>query len=110
MPGRTAGAPSSAVLLAALGWLIVRGGLRLPVRAFFGATSVVLAGLAVVLAGKGIAALQEAGVVPVSPIEAPALPLVGLYPSAQGIALQAALLVVVVAGFLLTYRSARRAA
>ena len=101
---------AAAALLALLGWLIVRGGLRLPLGAFFGATSAVLAALAVVLAGKGIAALQEAGVVPVSPIEAPALPLVGLYPSAQGVALQAALLVVVAAGFFLTYRSARRAA
>ena len=101
---------AAAALLALLGWLIVRGGLRLPLRAFFGATSAVLAALAVVLAGKGIAALQEAGVVPVGPIEAPALPLVGLYPSAQGVALQAALLVVVAAGFFLTYRSARRAA
>jgi high-affinity iron transporter len=100
----------AAVLLAALGWLIVRGGLRLPLGAFFGVTSAALAALAVVLAGKGIAALQEAGIVPVSPIEAPALPLVGLYPSAQGVALQVALLVVVAAGFLWTYRSARRTA
>ena len=104
------GFASALVALAALGWVIVRGSARLPVGVFFGATSALLALLAVVFAGKGVAALQEAGVVPVSPVHGPALPVLGLYPSAQGLVLQAALMVTIAAGFALTHRAARRAA
>jgi high-affinity iron transporter len=94
-----AGLGTAAVALAILSWLIVRGGLRLPLGVFFGATSMVLAGLAVVLAGKGIAALQEAAVLAPHPIPAPRVPLIGLYPDLFGVMLQVALAVVVVAGF-----------
>ncbi len=104
------GFAAALVALAALGWVIVRGSVRLPVGVFFGATSALLALLAVVFAGKGVAALQEAGVVPVSPVHGPALPVLGLYPSAQGLVLQAALMVTIAAGFALTHRAARRAA
>jgi len=64
----------AAVVLGLLSWLIVRGSLRLPLGFFFGATSVVLAALAVVLAGKGIKALQEAAVLAPHPIAMPSLP------------------------------------
>jgi len=47
--------------LGLLAWLILRLGLRLPVGWFFGVGSALMAVLAVVLAGKGIAALQHAG-------------------------------------------------
>ena len=50
----------------------------------FGATSLLLALLAVVFVGKGIAALQEAGTLPVNPVNIPNLPAPGLYPSLQG--------------------------
>ena len=56
------GLAAAAVALVLLSWLIVRGSLRLPLGIFFGATSIVLAALAVVLAGKGIKALQEAAI------------------------------------------------
>ena len=68
--------------------------------------SALLALLAVALAGKGVAALQEAGMVPMSPIALPALPLVGFYPSLEGAALQAALVLVIALGFCL--RAPRR--
>jgi high-affinity iron transporter len=107
-PAALAGFATAAVALVGLGWLIVRGSLRLPLGPFFGAASVLLAVLAVALAGKGVAALQEAGMVPVSPIAVPALPLVGLYPSVQGAALQTALVLVIALGFLHANRSAWR--
>jgi high-affinity iron transporter len=52
-----AGLISAAVVLAVLGWLIFRDSVRLPLGLFFGATSWLLALLAVVFVGKGIAAL-----------------------------------------------------
>src|SRR5262245_39316697 len=103
------GLASAAVVLALLSWLIVRGSLRMRLGLFFGATSVVLAGLAVVLAGKGIKALQEAAVLAPHPISVPSMPLLGLYPDGIGLLLQLALVIVVVAGFTWRTRAVRRA-
>jgi high-affinity iron transporter len=103
------GLGAAAVVLALLSWLIVRGSLRLPLGLFFGATSVVLAGLAVVLAGKGIKALQEAAVLAPRPIAIPGVPLLGLYPDGIGLLLQLVLVVIVVAGFTWRTRALRRA-
>jgi high-affinity iron transporter len=98
-----AGLAAATVALAVLSWLIVRGSLRLPLGVFFGATSMALAALAIVLAGKGIAALQEAAILTPYPVGAPRLPLLGVYPDLLGLLLQAALAMLVVGGF--TWRS-----
>ena len=99
----------AAVVLAVLSLLILRGSLRLPLGTFFGATSVVLAALAVVLAGKGIKALQEAGVLAHHPIAAPSAPVLGVYPDGLGLMLQLALVLLLVAGFTWRTRVVRRA-
>ena len=103
------GLVASAVALALLSWLIVRGSLRLPLGFFFGATSLVLAALAVVLAGKGIKALQEAAVLAPHPIATPSVPLLGVYPDGLGLMLQLALVLLVAAGFTWRTRAMRRA-
>ena len=104
------GIASAAAMLALLSWLIVRGSLRLSLGVFFGATSIVLAALAIVLAGKGIKALQEAAVLPPHPIATPSVPLLGVYPDGLGLMLQLALVLLVVAGFTWRTRAMRRAA
>ena len=83
----------------ALAWLVLKAGLRLPVGWFFGGGSVLMALLAVVLAGKGIAALQEAGALPVGPLDLPAVPSLGLYPTWQGVLTQLAVVVLIVGAF-----------
>jgi high-affinity iron transporter len=103
------GLAAAAVVLGLLSWLIVRGSLHLPLGIFFGATSVVLAALAVVLAGKGIKALQEAGVLASHPIAAPSVPLLGVFPDGLGLLLQLALVLVLVGGFTWRTRAVRRA-
>jgi high-affinity iron transporter len=103
------GVLAGAAVLALLGWMVVRGGARLPLGVFFGAGSSLLALLAVVLAGKGIVALQEAGWLPVDPVSFPSLPLLGVYPNLQSLLLQAALVVLVAVGFAWTQYSMRRA-
>ena len=100
---------AGAVALAVLSWVIVRGIVRLPLGVFFGASSALIALLAVVLAGKGIAALQEAGWLPIHAVNFPSLPLLGVYPNLQGLLLQAALVLIIVAGFAYTQRAAARA-
>jgi high-affinity iron transporter len=97
---------SAAVALGILGWLIFRGSIRLPLGLFFGATSLLLALLAVVFVGKGIAALQEAGTLPVNPVNIPSLPALGLYPSLQGLVLQMLVVVAIASVFAYTrYRA-----
>jgi high-affinity iron transporter len=96
------GLTSAVAALAMLGWLIFRGSLRLPLGLFFGATSLLLALLAVVFVGKGIAALQEAGILPINPVNVPSIPALGLYPSLQGLVLQVLVVVVIASMFAYT--------
>ena len=94
-----AGFAAAVVGLALLAWLILKAGLRLPVGWFFGVGSILMAVLAVVLAGKGIAALQEAGALPVGPLDLPAIPSLGLYPTWQGLLTQVAVVLLIVGAF-----------
>ncbi len=80
-------------------------GLRMPTRPFFAITSAVLYYMAFVFAGKGIAELQAAGVIGVSPVEwAPRLPQFGVYPTVQTLALQGLLLALAVVAIIWTQR------
>jgi len=101
------GLAAAALALVALGWIIVRGSVRLPVGLFFGASSVLLGVLAVVFAGKGIAALEEAGWLPGHQVALPSFPLLGVYPNLLGLALQAVLVVGIAAGFAYVRHAAR---
>jgi high-affinity iron transporter len=96
----------AAVALVVLSWLIFKFSVRLPLRAFFAINSVLLYALAVVFAGKGIAALQEAGQLPVTSITFPTIDLLGIYPNLQALGLQAALILVAVAVVVLSRRKA----
>jgi high-affinity iron transporter len=97
-----------AAILVVVAWLIARFSVRLPLRMFFGVSSLLLAIMAVVFAGQGIAALQSAGKISSNPIAFPSIPLLGIYPNLQGLLLQIALVAVIVVGFLYT-RTGRRA-
>ncbi|MGH7367363.1 MAG: FTR1 family protein [Candidatus Rokuibacteriota bacterium] len=92
-----AGFAAAAVGLVGLGWLILKVGLWLPLGWFFGVGSILMALLAVVLAGKGIAALQEAGALPIEPLDLPSIPSLGVYPTWQGVLTQLALVLVILA-------------
>src|SRR5207245_10879244 len=61
---------------------------------FFAITSAMLYYMAFVFAGKGIADLQEAGLVKTTVVEwAPRIPVLGIYPTLQSLSLQALLVV-----------------
>ena len=104
-----AGIAAAAILLAATGWAILKYSVRLPLGPFFAATSGLLALLAVVFAGHGVAALQEAGFVDASPFGFIAVPVLGIHPTAQGLAMQGFALALVIAGYAATRFGARRA-
>ncbi|HKP33488.1 MAG TPA: FTR1 family protein, partial [Sphingomicrobium sp.] len=95
-----AGAAAGAFLLAVIAVLMLRFSRRLPIGKFFSYSSALIAVLAVVLAGKGIAALQEAGLIGVTPLEHfPRLAMLGLFPSVEPLAAQLVVLIALVVGF-----------
>src|SRR3546814_5806144 len=80
---------------------------RMPFGTFFAVSAALVAVLAVVLAGKGVAALQEAGWVPMAMFDGPRIDLLGIHPTVQGISVQLAVLAVLVIGFIWNTRNAR---
>ena len=95
-----AGAVTGAFLLAVIAVLMLRFSRRLPIGKFFTYSSALIAVLAVVLAGKGIAALQEAGLIGVIPLEHfPRISMLGLFPAVEPLAAQLVVLIALVVGF-----------
>ncbi|MDB5691180.1 MAG: iron permease [Alphaproteobacteria bacterium] len=83
------GALGGAAILGVIAWAMLQYSSRLPITAFFRYSSALIAVLAVVLAGKGIAAIQEAGLLNISPLASvPRIDLLGIYPSIQSIGAQ----------------------
>lgn len=71
------------VLLVGLYVGIQRYGVRIPLRPFFAVTGILLTILSVSFAGQGVAELQAAGWIPSTPINLPALPALGVFPTVQ---------------------------
>ena len=78
----------AAFTLVTLAWVILRFSVRLPLRLFFRINAALLYMLAVVFAGKGVAALQKTGSLQLTPIHFPEIGAIGVYPSMEGILLQ----------------------
>jgi high-affinity iron transporter len=80
----TAGIAVGGVALTLVYVAINRWGVRVPLRAFFGLTSAFLYYMAFVFAGKGIAELQEGGLVPTTILLGwPRYSALGIYPTAE---------------------------
>jgi len=85
---------SAILLLAVLAWLIMRYSVRLPLRQFFAITGGLMFVLAVIFAGKGISALQEAGIIMSTPVNFIRIDLLGVYPNLQGLLVQSGLIII----------------
>ncbi len=95
-----AGGVTGAVVLAGIAVAMLRYSQRLPIGKFFSYSSALVAVLTVVLAGKGVAALQEAGILGIRPLGGvPRISVLGLFPTLQTIAIQLAALVALLIGF-----------
>lgn len=90
---------AAVVLLAIIGWVLLRSSARMPIGKFFSFTSGFVAVLAVILIGKGVAALQEAGWVGVTPVSFPRIDMLGVLPTAETLGSQALILAILLAGF-----------
>lgn len=100
------GAGAAILALAVIAWALLSYSRRLPISQFFTYSSLLIAALAVVLAGKGVAALQEAGLLDIRPLASlPRIEILGVFPTWEGLAAQVATLALIVAGFWLAGRS-----
>lgn len=105
-----AGVIVGAAILAGIAWAMLRYSAKLPIAQFFRYSSILMAVLAVILAGKGIAAIQEAGLLGVTPVSfVPRIDWIGVQPSMQVLLAQVAALVALVIGFALNRRPAKAA-
>ena len=98
------------VVLVAVAFALLRFSARLPIGKFFSWSSMLVAVLAVVLTGKGIAALQEAGWISAHATHTPRIDLLGVFPSTQTLGAQMVVVIIILIGFFMNARSARKVA
>jgi len=92
--GLGAGLAAGAALLAVLYRVLRSASVRLPIQTFFKVSGLMLFGMAVVFAGKGVAELQSCGLIRVTPLAwlGRGLPALGVYPNVQTISIQGLLM------------------
>lgn len=104
-----AGAGAAIALLAVIASVMLRFSAKLPVSEFFKYSSALIAVLAIVLAGKGVAALQEAGLIDIAPLsQLPRIPVLGLFPTWESFGAQLLTVAVIAVGAWYNGRSANR--
>jgi high-affinity iron transporter len=87
------GFAAGVVVLVAATFAILKLGLRIPLKYFFGFTGTLLYIMAFIFAGTGINQLQAAGWLPATPVDfPPAVPVLGIYPTLETLAAQGLLL------------------
>lgn len=100
----TLGLAAGSLPLAGLFILMKYGSVRIPVTPFFAVTSALLYYLAFTFAGKGVLELQEAEWISSAKIEGfPTIGLLGIYPTWEGILLQAILAMALVTAIAYTF-------
>ncbi|WP_449498736.1 FTR1 family protein [Brevundimonas sp.] len=98
--GMLGGALVAIAILAAIAWALLSYSKRLPISRFFSLSSILMAGLSIVLVGKGVAALQEAGWLDVHPLAwIPRLEILGVYPTVEGVVVQLVTVGILAIGF-----------
>jgi high-affinity iron transporter len=105
-----AGLFAGTIALMGVAWVLLRSSRRLPVGTFFAASSLLIAVLALVLTGKGMQALQEAGWLATTPVVFPRIDWLGVFPSQQSLLAQAFILSIVIIAFFVNRRGAIRSA
>src|SRR4051812_11690755 len=109
------GAVTAAAALGAAGYAILKAGKQLPLKPMLITGASILLLLSVAFAGNAVRSLQSADIVQATPVSSPRLPvflaeLTGIHPTREGLALQAVMLLVFVAGaaYVFAWQPARR--
>jgi high-affinity iron transporter len=91
------GIVAGSIVLAVIFTLFYRYGVKIPMRPFFTATSLLLYYMAFVFMGKGIRELQEGNVLPITVIRGlPNVPSMGIFPSVETLTAQLLLVILLV--------------
>jgi high-affinity iron transporter len=99
-----AGMAAGTLVMAGVYVAINRFGVRLPLKPMFAVTSAFLYYMAFVFAGKGVAELQEGGLISTTVVAwAPRLPVVGVYPTVESLTAQGVLVVLLIAAIVWTF-------
>lgn len=99
------GAGTGALCLAAVAIALFRFQMKIPIRYFFTVTSSLLTIFSVVLAGKGIHELQEAGWISVSPVALGEIPVLGIFATWETLGLQGLMIAALAIGLMILARS-----
>ncbi len=99
-----AGIAAASGVLAVIAYVMLRISKQLPLGQFFSISALLIAVLALVLTGKGIAALQEAGWIGQTLVAVPRIDWLGIYPSAQTLLAQLGVLLIAIIGYFLNSR------
>lgn len=102
------GMGAAILILAVVAFVLLRTSARLPIGKFFAASSALVAILAFVMVGKGVAALQKVGVFEISPIPFPQIELLGIFPTMQTVVAQMLIVMIVIASVIYNIRSAKK--
>tara|TARA_R110002020_G_scaffold7424_1_gene31236 strand:- start:439 stop:2364 length:1926 start_codon:yes stop_codon:yes gene_type:complete len=95
-----AGSGAAILLLSVIAWAMLRYSRKLPIGKFFAYSSALMVVLTVILTGKGIAALQEAGLMSVTPLaDFPQVSMLGIFPAVQSLIAQVLVIAVIAAGY-----------
>jgi high-affinity iron transporter len=99
--GFVAGCAVLGALYVAMRWF----GMQIPIRPFFLVTGALLYGLSIVFAGRGVAELQEAGAIAMTPVGlVPTIPALGLYPTVETLVAQGVLVALLLVAVVITVR------
>ena len=94
------GSGAAIFLLMAIAWAMLSYSRKLPIGKFFAYSSALMVVLTVVLTGKGIAALQEAGFISVTPLpDFLQISMLGIFPAVQSILAQIVAMGVIAIGY-----------
>jgi len=97
-------------VLALATFAILKLGLKLPLKYFFGATGTLLYIMAFIFAGNGVKDLQAALWLPTTPLSFPSqIPILGIYPTVETLAAQGAMVIAFVATSLWLANQSQRA-
>lgn len=100
---------AGAFVLGAIAWVLLKTSARMPIGKFFSYSSMLVAVLAVVLVGKGVKGLQEAGVLDAYPLSFPRIDMLGVFPTAETLSVQLLVASIALLGFWLNARGGARA-
>ena len=99
------GVAVAVVLLGLVAWAMLSLSKQLPIGKFFAYSAALIAVLAVVLAGKGVAGLQEAGLMGVTPLAGfPTSLMLGIHPTMETMGAQLGMILLLAAGFWVAQR------